>query len=86
VVVRPDVGWSRPGPEGIVDETEGLVRILRDRARRHARSLEQELRAILEVAENGAGTAPLPPIHLATVRTAGGSTWSREDIYGDEGR
>ena len=33
-----------------MDETEGLVRILRERARRHGRSLEQELHAILDAA------------------------------------
>jgi hypothetical protein len=29
---------------------------------------------------------PLPPIHLAIVRTSGDSTWRREEIYGDDGR
>jgi antitoxin (DNA-binding transcriptional repressor) of toxin-antitoxin stability system len=86
VVVRPDVVWSQPAAVGIADETEGLVRILRERATRHGRTLEQELRTILEAAENGPGHSPLLPIRLVTVRTAGGSTWSREEIYGDEGR
>jgi antitoxin (DNA-binding transcriptional repressor) of toxin-antitoxin stability system len=86
VVVRPDIVWSQPRAEVIVDETEGLVRILRERAKRHGRSLEQELRAILDTAENGPAPAALPPIRLATVRTAGSSSWSREEIYGDEGR
>jgi antitoxin (DNA-binding transcriptional repressor) of toxin-antitoxin stability system len=86
VVVRPDIVWSQPGAEVIMDETQVLVRILRERARRHGRSLEQEFRAILDLAENGIETAPLPPIRLATVRTAGSSSWSREEIYGDEGR
>jgi antitoxin (DNA-binding transcriptional repressor) of toxin-antitoxin stability system len=86
VVVRPDVIWSQPGTEGIVDETQRLLRILRERARRHGRSLEQELRTILEVAAQDPEPARLPPIRLATVHTAGGSTWSREEIYGDEGR
>lgn len=86
VVVRPDIIWSQPGTEGVMDETEGLVRVLRERAKRHGRSLEQELRAILDVAQNAPGPASLPPIRLTTVRTAGESTWSREEIYGDEGR
>jgi antitoxin (DNA-binding transcriptional repressor) of toxin-antitoxin stability system len=86
VVVRPDIIWNQPGTEAIVDETEGLVRILRERARRHGRSLRQELRAILDAAESGPGPAPLPPIRLTTVRTAGSSAWPREEIYGDEGR
>lgn len=85
VVVRPDIIWSQPGSEGM-DQTEGLVRILRERARRHGHSLQEELGAILESAENSPGPGPLPPIRLATVRTAGSSTWSREEIYGNEGR
>jgi plasmid stability protein len=86
VVVRPDIVWSQPRAEVIMDETEGLVRILRERAKRHGRSLEQELRAILDAAENGPEPAALPPIRLATVRTSGSSSWSREEMYGDEGR
>jgi antitoxin (DNA-binding transcriptional repressor) of toxin-antitoxin stability system len=86
VVVRPDIVWSQPGAEVIMDETQVLVRILRERARRHGRSLEQEFRAILDLAENGIEPAPLPPIRLATVRTAGSSSWPREETYGDEGR
>jgi antitoxin (DNA-binding transcriptional repressor) of toxin-antitoxin stability system len=85
-VVRPDIMWSQPRAEVIMDETEGLVRILRERAKRHGRSLEQEVRAILDTAESVDEAAPLPPIRLATVRTAGSSSWSREEIYGDEGR
>ncbi len=50
VVVRPDIIWSQPGTEVIMDETERLVRILRERAKRHGRSLQQELRAILDTA------------------------------------
>ncbi len=86
VVVRPDIVWRQAGTEAVMEETEGVLRILRERARRHGRSLEQELRAILDAAENVPGAARLPPIRLATVRTAAGSTWSREEIYGDEGR
>jgi antitoxin (DNA-binding transcriptional repressor) of toxin-antitoxin stability system len=86
VVVRPDIMWSKPAAEVIMDDTEGLVRILRERAKRHGRSLEQELRAILGTAENAPEAAPLPPIRLATVRTAGSSSWSREEVYGDQGR
>jgi antitoxin (DNA-binding transcriptional repressor) of toxin-antitoxin stability system len=74
-VVRPDIMWSQPRAEVIMDETEGLVRILRERAKRHGRSLEQEVRAILDTAESVDEAAPLPPIRLATVRTAGSSSW-----------
>lgn len=86
VVVRPDTVWSQPSAEVIMDETQGLIRILRERAKRHGRSLEQEFRAILDLAENDIEPAPLSPIQLATVRTAGSSSWSRGEIYGNEGR
>jgi antitoxin (DNA-binding transcriptional repressor) of toxin-antitoxin stability system len=86
VVVRPDIHWGQPGAEVLMDDTEGLVRILRQRARRHGRSLQQELHAILAAAGDGPEVAPLPPINLTTVRTAGTAAWSREEIYGDEGR
>src|SRR5215472_13032767 len=69
VVVRPDIMWSQPATEGTMDETEGLVRILRERAKRNGHSLQQELRVILDTAENGPEPVPLPPIRLATVRT-----------------
>ena len=86
VVVRPDIVWSQPRAEVIMDETEGLVRMCGNGLSGTDRSLEQELRSILDTAENGPEPAPLPPIRLATVHTAGTSSWSREEIYGDEGR
>jgi antitoxin (DNA-binding transcriptional repressor) of toxin-antitoxin stability system len=85
VVVRPDVVWTRPGTEVILDETEGLVTALRERARRHGLSLRQEVLAILAAAEGHPQAAGLPPMRLATVRTTANSTWSREEIYADEG-
>jgi antitoxin (DNA-binding transcriptional repressor) of toxin-antitoxin stability system len=86
VVVRPDVVWSQPGAEVVLDETDWLITTLRVRARRHGLSLEQELSAILAAAEAAPAETALPPIRLATVRGTGTSTWSREEIYGDEGR
>ena len=86
VVVRPDVVWSQPGAGGVLDETDHLITTLRERARRHGLSLEQELSAILTAAEAGQTRTALPPIRLTTVRGAATSTWSREEIYGDEGR
>lgn len=86
VVVRPDVVWSQPGVEVILDETDWLVKALRERARRHGLSLQQEVSALLAAAEANPADSALPPIRLTTVRSAGSSTWSREEIYGDEGR
>ena len=86
VVVRPDVVWGQPGGGGAMDETERLIATLRERARRHGLSLEQELSAILAAAGAGQAHAALPPIRLTTVRGTATSTWSREEIYGDEGR
>jgi plasmid stability protein len=67
---------------------EPVAAALRERASRHGHSLQQELLSILESAAAepaSAATAP-PPIRLRTVRTGGTSTWSREEIYGNEGR
>jgi len=67
---------------------EPVAAALRERASRHGRSLQQELLAILEkaAAEPASATTPLSPIELKTVRTTGSSSWSREEIYGDEAR
>jgi hypothetical protein len=65
-----------------------IAAALRERARRHGRSLQQELLSILEsaAAEPASGPGTLPPLELTTVNSHGTSTWPREDIYGDEGR
>ena len=61
---------------------------LRERARRHGHSLQQELLLILEAAaaEPVTDSVDLPPIRLHTVRAASTSTWSRESIYHEDGR
>lgn len=66
---------------------DSTLTALRERASRHGRSMQDELRQILEEAAIAppTGEAP-PPIQLTTVRTNTNSTWSREEIYGDEGR
>lgn len=60
---------------------------LRERADLHGHSIQQELRQILERAAAEPVVAEQPaPLDLITVRTAGRSSWRREEIYGDEGR
>lgn len=85
VVVRPDIIWSQPAA-AMPDDAQDLLSLLRERARRHGRSLQQELRVLLDAAESAQAHDPLPPIRLTTVRTAGTAAWSREEMYGDEGR
>jgi antitoxin (DNA-binding transcriptional repressor) of toxin-antitoxin stability system len=80
VMLRPDIVWTQPE---LTDDAR-LVLALRERARRHGVTLEEELRSIAEMA--GAPLAQPGPIRLTTVRTSGGPPWSREEIYGDDGR
>lgn len=66
---------------------ESVVTALRERAARHGQSMQQEIRQILAAAATASppGEAPEPD-RLTTVRTAGTSTWGREEIYADTGR
>lgn len=61
---------------------------LRERARTRGHSLQQELLDILEsaAAEPTPSSASLPPLELTTVNIGGSATWSREEIYEDDGR
>lgn len=82
VVVRPDVIWHQTG-EG---KTFALLEALRESARRHGRSLQQEVGSILAAAEADESPETPSPIQLNTVRATANSRWSRAEIYGDEGR
>ena len=64
------------------DTLEQLKRL----ARGHHRSLQGELKIILERAARLAPAEPARTIKLHTTRTHGGNSWSREEIYGDSGR
>ena len=61
---------------------------LKRRAQRHRRSLQKEVQVLLEEAarmqpvENEAAER----LKLRRVRTGGTGTWTREDVYGDNGR
>lgn len=60
---------------------------LKRRAARHARSLEGELRYLLSmVAREEPPAERLPPIRLHLSAANPESSWSRAEIYGDDGR
>ncbi len=64
-----------------------VILALERRAARHQRSLEGELRYILTVvAREEPPSPPLPPIELKLAQTSPSTNWSREEIYGDDGR
>ncbi len=80
-----DTGMSAIHVTNIPPET---ILDLKRLARSHHRSLQGELRAILDRA---AGLAPPEPdtrtLNLVTVKTGYTGAWSREEIYGgDDGR
>jgi plasmid stability protein len=71
----------------IRDVDEQVLERLRQLARFHNRSLQGEVRAILQDASQRAPmehTSSLPELIRVEAGTSG--TWAREEIYGDEGR
>lgn len=69
------------------DVPEPVLAALRERAERHGRSMQEEIRQILaSAAGEGLPGETVAPIALITVRTAGTSAWNREEIYGEQGR
>ena len=66
---------------------EPVAAALRERARRHGHSVQQEVLQILAAAAVAPLTREeLPPLRIRTVETKQASTWSRDEIYGDEAR
>lgn len=66
--------------------TETLQALSR-RAKAHHRSVQGEIRAILEAAARAAPPdRGYEPIRLHQVAVGSGRPWTREEIYGDEGR
>lgn len=55
-------------------------------ARSHRRSLQGEIHAILDQAARLAPEETRTTLELVTVNTGGTSGWSREEIYGNQGR
>ena len=60
-----------------------VLEVLKRRAQRHERSLQGELRHILTTV---AKEEPSPPLKLHFSEARPQTTWSREEIYGDDGR
>jgi plasmid stability protein len=66
---------------------QSVVAALKRRARANHRSLQGELLSILEEAARRAPPASAgDPLDLVLSEAAGESTWSRQEIYGDDGR
>lgn len=71
----------------IRDVPDATVAAIKERARRNGRSMQRELREILDAAAaEPPAEAARQPLRLVTARTSGTSTWRREEIYGDDGR
>jgi plasmid stability protein len=71
----------------IRDVSPEVIAALKRRAARHERSLEGELRYILAaIAREEPPSPPLPPIELKLSQASPATHWSREEIYGDDGR
>ena len=63
------------------------LRALSRRAKAHHRSVQGEIRAILDAAARAAPPEQgYPPIRLKHVEVGSDAPWTREDIYGDRGR
>lgn len=70
----------------IKDVPEETIERLKRLARAHHRSLQGELRHILQQSAELAEPGRLPPIRLNHANTGRRERWSREEIYGDEAR
>jgi plasmid stability protein len=71
----------------IRDVPDKILAALKRRAARHHRSLQKELRHILDhVANEEPGPEALPPIRLRMSKVRPKGTWGRDEIYDDDGR
>ena len=67
--------------------SEQTMRALKRRAQAHHRSVQGEVREILvEAARTAPPEGEYPPIGLHHVDIGSERPWTREDIYGDDGR
>lgn len=71
----------------IRDLSSETLQALRRRARAHHRSVQGELRAILDEAARAAPPEEgYPPISLRQVEVGGERSWTRDDFYDDSPR
>jgi len=70
----------------IRDVEPAVIEALKRRAHGHHRSLQGELRSILEGAARTAPPAEPPTVSWVTVETGSTAGWSRNEIYDDDGR
>ncbi len=70
----------------IRDVDERVLERLQRLARLHHRSVQGEVRAILEEAARYAPEERAAPVDLVTVDTGRAKPWSRAEIYGDDAR
>jgi plasmid stability protein len=70
----------------IRDVSEETIEALKQLARMHHRSLQGELKRILDDSASLAKLPSAPGFKLNQVSIGGKASWSREAIYGDEGR
>ncbi|MFW5743520.1 MAG: FitA-like ribbon-helix-helix domain-containing protein [Spirochaetota bacterium] len=71
----------------IRDVNESVLQRLKRLARMHHRSLQGEVRAILEEASRRAPDDDrTDELDLVTVETGRDGGWSREELYGDDAR
>lgn len=71
----------------IRDIPEDVLAALKRRAARNSRSLQMEIKHhLFLLAEEPPGIVPFRPLKLVLSDVEGSSTWSRDEIYGDDGR
>ena len=69
------------------DVPESTIAALKERAARHGRSMQQEIRQLLDDAAAAPMAAEqLPALQLVIGHSGGTSTWSRDEIYDDDAR
>lgn len=67
--------------------SETTIAAIKERAVRHKWSMQQEIRRLLDAAAaEPIEPEQLPPLRLVIGHSGGKSTWSRDEIYDDDGR